>query len=73
MKIYNDSNESKMKISECKCKIPDKPWLISFTTGSLNRRDEFRICDFCEKNNPVFNRFRISVKRINEKTWDVSK
>ena len=57
-------------ISECKCKKKEKNWRISFDTGSLNRIDEFDLCDDCERSD-IFSKFRISVKKINEKSSEV--
>ena len=53
---------------ECKCKKKEKNWRISYDTGSLNYTSEFDLCDDCEKGNPIFSQFRISVKRIDEKS-----
>ena len=52
---------------ECKCKKKEKNWRISYDTGSLNRVDEVDLCDDCERSD-IFSKFRISVKKINEKS-----
>jgi len=58
--------------SQCSCKKKEKNWLVTFDTGSMKRIDKFELCDDCEREDETFSKFRISVKRINEKSSEVN-
>jgi hypothetical protein len=54
-----------MTSPECECKVDDKPWLVSYDTGSLKKTSEYRLCCKCESDDTgVFSKFRLSKKKI---------